>query len=199
MEDFETFEKVFDFFIHTALDSNYVSTIDDQLDTTGTTGTTLTASIQHFHQMRQNLCRKILEHVGFVQPLQTFLNAREVIQYNKVPEGSECLFSKKKLQAEDGTLIVVDKTCPYTFDKRFKTIIFDFWYMVHLPDELIKNALKWMKNSQWWQNGQVTYEEAVQKLQNYNNNMFAKQAYVKLKSVCKYIQTDMAKIRINST
>lgn len=195
MENFETFEKVFDFFIHTAIDKNYVSTIDDQLDTPDTT--TLTASIQHFHQMRQHLCRKILEHVGFVQPLHTFIKAREVIQYNKVPEGSECIFSKKKLQPEDGTLIIVDKTCPYTFDKRFKTIVFDFWYMVHLPDELIGNAMKWINSNTLWKNDQITYEEISARLQNYNNNLFAKQAYVKLKSVCKYIQTDMAKIRIN--
>lgn len=197
MEDFETFEKVFDFFIHTAMDKKYVSTIDNQLGTDGTT--TLTTSIQHFHRMRQNLCRKILEHVGFVEPLQTFTNAHKVIQYNKVPQNSECIFSKRKLQPEDGTLIIVDNQFSYTFDKRFKTIVFYFWYMVHLPDELIINAMKWMKSNKWWRTGQVTYEDAVTRLQHYNNKLFAKQAYVKLKSVCKYIQTDMAKIRINST
>lgn len=194
--DLETFSKVFYFFIHDAIDVNYVNTIDGR-QCGGLAS--LPVAIQNFHEMRQNLCRIILEHTGFAQTLKSFVDARGIVQYNQVPPMSECVFSKKKLQPQEGILIVIDNQFPVTFDKRFKTIVFYFWYIVHLPEELITTPLKWMKGNSWWQNGQVTYEEAVHKLQHYNDNIFAKQAYVKLKTVANYIQTEMANIRINST
>jgi|TARA_B110000977_G_scaffold200605_1_gene291754 hypothetical protein len=195
MQDFENFEKVFYFFVRESIDPHYVNAIDANPDK----DTTLTASIRDFHEMRQDLCRLILNHMGLSEPLQLFVKARGVVQYNQVPQGSHCIFGDKTLRPQDGTLIIVDGLHPFTFDKRFKTIVFYFWYIVHLPDELITNAIKWMKNQSWWHNGQVTYDFAVQKMHHHNSDIFAKQAYVKLTSVCKYIQTEMSNIRINST
>lgn len=193
MQDFESFEKVFYFFIRASLDQNYVKSIDENPELQ----TSLTDSIRDFHEMRQNLCRAILKHMKIPEPFQTFVNARGIVQYNQVPTCSQCIFSGKKLQPEQGTLIVVDGRHPFTFDKRFKTIVFYFWYIVHLPDELIINAMKWTKQKTWWQNGQFTYKNIGEQIQNHNNNVFAKQAYVKLTTVCKYIQREMTNIRIN--
>jgi len=193
MQDFESFEKVFYFFIRASFDQNYIKSIDENPELQ----TSLTDSIRDFHQMRQNLCRSILKHMKFPEPFQTFVDARGIVQYNQVPKCSQCIFSGKKLQPEQGTLIIVDGRHPFTFDKRFKTIVFYFWYIVHLPDELIINAMKWTKQKTWWQNGQLTYKNISEQIQNHNNNVFAKQAYVKLTTVCKYIQTEMTNIRIN--
>ena len=138
MQDFANFEKVFYFFVRDSIDPDYVNTIDANPDKEST----LTASIRDFHEMRQHLCRLILNHMGLAEPLQLFVNARGVVQYNRVPQGSRCIFGDKTLRPQDGTLIVVDGQHPFTFDKRFKTIVFYFWYIVHLPDELITNAMK---------------------------------------------------------
>ena len=192
MQDFETFEQVFYFFVTAALDEKHVTLIDTDEEQQA-----LTRSIQELHTMRQQLCGQILKQMGSSPMLQSFVTARGIVQYNTVPNHCECIFSKKKLRPDEGTLIVIDHQHLFTFDKRFTLIVFYFWYIVHLPEELILNALKWMKTTHWWQNGTMSSTEAVTRLRTEQSSV-AKQAYVKLTSVCNYIQTEMTNIRINA-
>lgn len=194
MREFQKFEPVFRFFVRSSIDNEYVQTIDSTLNDNNTL---LVESIQKFHKMRQQLCRAILNHMGISKVFELMTRARGVRQYNLVPDNSICIFSKKKLKEADGILIVIDNTTPFTFDKRYKNMVFHFWYVIHLPEEMITNVQTWMQQQRWWLNGSMTYNDAVEKCCQYKEQLFAKQAYIKLTSVCKYIQTEMADIPIN--
>jgi len=203
MMDFAQFESVYYFFVKLEMDHTYVKSIDDKMKSDDNDSTVqLISQIKNFHKMRKELCQSIFNHFekkGISNStFDTFNNSSGVLEYSNVPDGAVCVFTGIKLSSKNGFMIIVDKKTPLTIDKRFKNIIYNFWYILHLPKEITKEAIDFLKNKKIWRDGRIKVDEIVDKLKKSKNNIFAKRAYVKLSSVCKYIQYDMMDIPINS-
>ena len=207
MLDFDTFCKIFYFFVRSKMDVNYIKTVDSELNLEDSAAVSLVERVKEFHQMRGVLCKQIMshlnegvEHKGAVaeQLLNSFSNASGVEHYSCAPVGSTCVVTGLGLNPQNGCLLVVDHQMSYTIDKRFKTMLFNLWYLVHLPNEMTLEVFKWLHDQPEWKQGKTDVTTAVVHVQHYEDNNFAKRAYIKLTSVCKYIQSEMADIPINS-
>lgn len=209
MLDFDTFCNIFYFFVHAKLDANYVNKVDSDLDLETTAAMRLVGQVKEFHQMRSVLCQQILSHLNqdtaaehrstaADQLLSSFCNASGVEQYSCAPLGSTCVVTGLELGPNNGCLLVVDHHVSYTIDKRFKTMVFNLWYLVHLPNELTMDVFKWLQDQPHWKQGKTDVPTAIEQIQHYEDNNFAKRAYIKLTSVCNHIQSEMADIPINS-
>jgi len=202
MLDFDTFCNIFYFFVRSNMDTNYVKTVDNDLDLDNSAAIGLVEQVKNFHQMRSVLCQEIMSHLkqGTMSEelLVSFCRASGVEQYSCAPSGSTCAITGLELHPHNGCLLVVDQHMSYTIDKRFKTMVFHLWYLVHLPNELTLEVFKWLHDKPRWKQGKTDVHSVVEQIQNYEDNNFAKRAYIKLTSVCKYIQSDMADIPINS-
>ena len=202
MLDFETFCQIFYFFVRSEMDENYVNAVDDELSLENGDAQRLVEQVKEFHQMRSELCRQIMAHLkrGSLteEILGSFCCASGVEHYSCAPLGSTCAVSGIDLTPDNGCLIVVDRQMPYTIDKRLKTMVFNLWYLVHLPSELTLDVFQWLSNHPHWESGRTHLPIAIEQIQNHEDNHFAKRAYVKLTSVCRYIQSEMADIPINS-
>lgn len=212
MLDFDTFCKIFYFFVRSKMDANYIKAVDSNLNLENSAAMSLVEQVKEFHQMRSVLCKQIMSHfnegaehkgtehkgTGTEQLLVSFCQASGVEHYSCAPLGSTCVVTGLGLNPQNGCLIVVDHQMSYTIDKRFKTMVFNLWYLVHLPNELTLEVFKWLHNQPDWKQGNADVATAVVQVQQYEDNNFAKRAYIKLTSVCKYIQSEMADIPINS-
>lgn len=209
MLDFDTFCTIFYFFVHAKLDTNYVSQVDSALDLENNAAMRLVGQVKEFHQMRSVLCQQILSHLNqdttaehpataAEQLLDIFCKASGVEQYSCAPLGSTCVVTGHELGLNNGCLLVVDRKTSYTIDKRFKTMVFNLWYLVHLPNELTLDVFKWLQDQPHWKQGKTNVSSAIEQIQHYEDNNFAKRAYIKLTSVCNHIQSEMADIPINS-
>jgi len=202
MMDFGQFESVYYFFVKLEMDHNYVKSIDDKMKSDVNNSTLLLIrQIKEFHTMRRELCQSVLNHFqnkGISKTaFDSFNNSSSVLEYSVAPHGSVCAFTGNRLTAKNGFMIVVDKKSPFTIDRRLKTIIYNFWYILHLPQEMTKEAIDFLNTKKIWRDGRIQVNAVIDKLRNSKKNIFAKRAYVKLSSVCKYIQKDMMDIPIN--
>lgn len=166
-------------------------------DTASDTTKQLVIDVKAFHEMRQSLCESVFESVENNTIFFKLAEARGVIQYDVAPENSTCDITKSSLCTSDGLTIVVKgkKMICFVVHRRFKTLLYNFWYIVHFQDELNKDSHKWLQTQQWWLN--MTDSDVAANIITYNDNMFAKRTYVKLVAACKYIQTDMVSLPIN--
>lgn len=190
MDDFQSFQQAFHFFLLATLDENYVQSIENTSN-----NKELIDTITEFHKMRTNLCKTIINHVGNVTFFQNFVEASVCLQYNSVPEKSTCVLSGVELSSENGILIVVDSSKLFTFHKRLKVIVLTFWYLIHLPSELTKESTNWFRENSGASIEQSTASIA-EKISKHNNNMFVKRAYVKLLNTVKFVQKDMSQITV---
>jgi len=190
MDDFQSFQQTFHFFLSSKLDSDYVSSVENTLNNKG-----LIDTITDFHTMRTDLCKLIINHVGNVSFFQNFVEASVCLQYNSVPDKSTCVLSGVELSGENGILIVVDSSKLFTFHKRLKVIVLTFWYLIHLPSELTKESTNWFRENSGASTEQST-ASIVDKISKHNNNMFVKRAYVKLLNTVKFVQKDMSQITV---
>lgn len=195
MDDFQTFQQLFRFFLSNELDATHVQKIDEKTDLAE--GKILIREVSSFHQMRADFCKSIIEHVGESPLFSSFVHASSCLQYDQVPTKSTCILTGVELLSKDGILIVVDNIQLFTFHKRLKVIVLNLWYILHLPEELIKESIQWFTNNNVTGKGKVNNEEVVSKIIEYNNSMFAKRAYVRLLNSVSFIQNEMRKITVN--
>jgi hypothetical protein len=191
MDDFQSFQQTFHFFLSSKLDSAYVRSIENTLNNKG-----LIDTITDFHTMRADLCKLIIDHVGNVTFFQNFVDASVCLQYNSVPDKSTCVLSGVELSGENGILIVVDSSKLFTFHKRLKVIVLTFWYLIHLPSELTKESTNWFRENSGTSSTEHNVASIVDKISKHNNNMFVKRAYVKLLNTVKFVQKDMSQITV---
>jgi len=195
MVDLKTFQNIFRFFLHSALDSTYVHSVDNGQD-----NEKLIETIATFHTMRTTLCQTIIKHIGNAVFFHNFVGACSCLQYNSVPEKSTCILSGVTLSRDNGVLIVVDKSKLYTFHKRLKVIVLTFWYLLNLPAELTKESINWYREAKRGNTDEKTIANIVDIICDYNNNMFVKKTYVKLMNSVDFVQNQMKEITvINST
>ena len=131
--------------------------------------------------------------------LHELIHSTAIQQYNSVPQQSICIFSQQKLSQQQGITIIIGtkKMHIVTLHKRFKRLLYNFWYMVHFTDEIMKDVTYWLKQQRWWLRGKC--QNITERIINHQDHMFAKKAYVKLKSINTYIQQEMASLPINHT
>mgnify|MGYP006148761857 FL=1 len=190
MDDFDTFCEVFHFFLSSELDTDYVQKIDSQLDNKNK----LIDIISSFHEMRRNFCKSIIDRIGSSEIFNSFVNASNCLQYNSAPKNSTCIFSNVKLNQRDGILIVVDNQKLFTFHKRLKVIVLTFWYLLHLPAELVKESLNWQSSKT--KNSEKVASQVVSNIFEHNDRIFPKRAYVRFLNTVEFIQKDMKEITV---
>jgi hypothetical protein len=121
------------------------------------------------------------------------------MQYGSVPEKSTCILSGVELSSQDGILIAVDNSQLFTFHKRFKVIVLTFWYLLHLPNELTKEAIIWFRKNDLIvpihaKENRIT--NIVNLISTHNGKMFIKRAYVRMLNAVKFVQNDMSQITV---
>ena len=148
MQNFETFEDIFGFFVTSKLENGYVQSIDQQIhsNTASDTIKKLIGDVHIFHTMRQQLCGKIFEHFNNHPLLHELINTTSVEQYDSTPLNSTCIFTSKVMSQKQGTTLIigVNKTHLVTIHKRFKRLLYNFWYLVHFTDEIMKDIKIWL-------------------------------------------------------
>ena len=199
MQKFDTFLAVFEFFIKSQFDTNYVKKID--LDIKSNQASVeleqLVENVKSFHTMRQSMCAVIFEYFNNHPLLFELIETQSLEQYDTVSDKSNCIFTKDLLKQTQGITIVL-KNNPVrivTVHKRFKRILYNFWYLIHFTDEIHKEIKTWLVQQRWWRRGSNV--DIVERIVQFQDNMFAKKAYVKLKGIHQYIQTEMAALPIN--
>jgi len=199
MHDFETFRNIFRFFVESKLNKKYVETIDKEISANTASPETkkLIDHIQTFHTMRQQLCGQIFEHLNNHPLLHELISSVAVEQYDSVAHNSVCAFTGQTMTQKQGMTLVIGTKNSHivTLHKRFKRLIYNFWYLVHFVDEIMQDINKWLSTQRWWMRGQDA--NITQRIVRHQNSNFAKKAYVKLKSINNYIQRDMVSLPIN--
>jgi len=198
MQCLKTFEKVCAFFIQSTLDKSYIEKIDRELLKNSKKETVLLVkNVKAFHSMRKSLCLKIFTHIGNSPILTQLADSRGIIQYKKCPENSTCAISKVKLKQSHGILLVIDGSHLMTIHSRYKIILYHFWTLVHMPEEIGLEAMKWLTRQHWWRGGiGCNHTVCTERILQYDDHVFAKTMYVKLKSVAEFIEKDLVKIPI---
>jgi len=200
MQNFETFEDIFRFFVTSKLEHGYVQTIDQQIhsNTASDKIKKLIGDVHTFHTMRQQLCGKIFEHFNNHSLLHELINTTSVEQYDSTPQNSTCILSKQVMSQKQGTTLIIgiNKTHVVTIHKRFKRLLYNFWYLVHFTDEIMKDIKTWLESQRWWRRGYCI--NVTDRIITHQDKMFAKRAYVKLKSINTYIHQEMVSLPINN-
>lgn len=199
MQDFETFKRIFHFFIESKMNPKYVENIDALIQSNEASAKlkSLIASVQSFHSMRQTLCGQIFEHLNNHSILHQLISAGRVEQYDCVANKSVCAFSSQTLSKQQGITLIIGVKTPHivTIHKRFKRLIYNFWYLVHFTDEIIKEIKLWLAKQNWWKRGDCP--DVSKRIMHHQDAMFAKQAYVKVKGISEYIQRQLMSLPIN--
>ena len=192
MQNFETFVKVCGFFVQSKLDPTYVKTIDKQLERPANKEVViLVKHVKAFHSMRKTLCSTIMKRLNCNRVLNILLNGSGCVQYKSVPEKSTCAISNAPLKTNTGILLVVDSTKLITVHSRYKIILYHFWNIVHMPEQIGLEAVNWLNKQYWWQNGSFNdIKQCGARVLNYNDQIFVKSLYVKLKTIAEYVDTD---------
>ena len=196
MQQFEVFVRVCDFFIQSKLDANYISKLDSMLEKPAHKEiSALVKDVKAFHSMRRSLCQEILKQLHYNDVLNTLAGARGLIQYSCCPEGASCGISGVTLKSKSGILLVLDGQKLITVHSRYKIILYHFWTLVHMPEEIGLEAVKWLRGQAWWNSGSDTsIEQCTQKILQYNDKQFAKGLYVKLKAIAEYIENKLVSL-----
>ena len=199
MHDFETFQDIFRFFVESKLNKKYVENIDKEMSTNTASPETkkLIEQVQTFHTMRQQLCGQIFEHLNNHPLLHEIIPSVAVEQYDSVAHGSVCAFTGQTMTQKQGMTLVLGTKNSHivTIHKRFKQLLYNFWYLVHFVDEIMQDINNWLSTQRWWLRGYHT--NITERIVRHRDSNFAKKAYVKLKSINSYIQRDMVSLPIN--
>tara|TARA_B100000795_G_scaffold193103_1_gene147466 strand:- start:709 stop:1320 length:612 start_codon:yes stop_codon:yes gene_type:complete len=196
MQNFDTFAHVFSFFVKSHYNQFYVINIDKSIqeNTIDEDTTKMIENVKEFHTMRHQLCGKIFDYLKKDKLLNTLVSARGLEQFDIVPNNSLCSISGVKLNAKSGILLYVNSSqvqC-ITVHKRYKQILYNFWYLVHFVDEIMVDISIWLKKNMYTSSSSV-----IAKIIHHQDQLFIKQGYVKLKNINKYIQSEMSRLPIN--
>lgn len=196
MQNFESFENIFTFFVQSFYNKDYVEKIDHSVsnDTVDEETKLMIEQVKAFHTMRHEMCTKIFDYLSNNKLLHMLVTARGLEQFDVVPNGSICFISGRKLNANQGILLYINnqKSDCVTVHKRFKRILYNFWYLVHFSDEIMIDIELWLSKQTIEKN-----EQMVSVILKHQNKLFIKKGYVKLKNLNEYIQTEMTKLPIN--
>lgn len=199
MQDFDTFKRIFCFFVRSKLEPKYVDSIDQQINANEAPAEikTLVSDVQSFHGMRQNLCGHVLRHLHNHPVLHELITAGRVEQHDSVAHKSLCTFTNQTMTQHQGMTLIISGRKPHivTMNKRFKRLLYSFWYLVHFADEIMKEIKTWLQTQRWWTRGSCP--DVTERILQHQDSMFAKQAYVKLKGINQYIQEEMVSLPIN--
>ena len=200
MQTFESFLTVYRFFLHSHFDKNYVGNIDKEIEGGSPSKETkkLIENVKAFHDLRGSLCNKIKEHLNYNAILTHLQKASGLVQYNFVPANSTCYISSDRISGSQGILLMINSSEPFTVHNRYKVFLYYFWVLVHLPKEIPLETNRWFKK----QNHELdrrfrTAEERVEYIVNYQQKVFSKKHYLKLKNIAHYIQRQFPSVRIN--
>tara|TARA_B100000780_G_C21117789_1_gene452427 strand:+ start:2199 stop:2816 length:618 start_codon:yes stop_codon:yes gene_type:complete len=193
MQTFETFMNVCAFFIQSRLDKNYVERIDKLLEKPSNRETILLVKhVKSFHAMRKQLCVKILNYTDNHDIFNQLVRGRGCVQYKTAPTLSTCTISGVALSANTGLLLIVDSKKLITIHLKYKILLYHFWSIVHMPEEIGLEANKWLQTQTWWKLAiENDIEKCTQKVLNYNDQHFVKAMYIKLKTIAEYVENDM--------
>ena len=198
MQNFESFENIFTFFVQSFYNKDYVEKIDHSVsnDTVDEETKLMIEQVKAFHTMRHEMCTKIFDYLSNNKLLHMLVTARGLEQFDVVPNGSVCFISEKKLNANQGILLYINnqKVDCVTVHKRFKRILYNFWYLVHFSDEIMIDIEHWLSRQMIEKN-----EQMVSVILKHQDKLFIKKGYVKLKNINEYIQTEMTKLPINQS
>lgn len=199
MQDYETFKRIFHFFVESKLNPKYVDHIDQQISSNEASSETKTliSDVQAFHNMRQHLCGSIFQYLHNHPILHELISAGRVEQHDSAAHKSVCAFTNQTMTLQQGMTLIIGSKTPHivTIHKRFKRLLYNFWYLVHFTDEIIKEIKVWLVKQRWWKRG--TCSNVSERIMKHQDGMFAKQAFVKLKTVNQYIQNEMVSLPIN--
>lgn len=200
MQTFDFFHAVYCFFVRVALDPTFVKTIDQQLENGTASKQTkqLIQQVKTFHQLRASLCNSICEHLKNSKLLSVLAKADGLEQYNSVPEHSRCAISGQTLSPKQGILLMVNGMVPFSIHVRYKNILYNFWFVAHMPKEIALETKRWFQQQKWWTLGQVkSFDVCVERISTHQDKMFSKKMYVKLKGISQYIQSELSSLPIN--
>jgi len=196
MQNFESFENIFTFFVQSFYNKDYVEKIDHSVsnDTADEETKLMIEQVKAFHTMRHEMCTKIFDYLSNNKLLHMLVTARGLEQFDVVPNGSVCFISGRKLNANQGILLYINnqKVDCVTVHKRFKRILYNFWYLVHFSDEIMIDIEHWLSRKMIEKN-----EQMVSVILKHQDKLFIKKGYVKIKNINEYIQTEMTKLPIN--
>lgn len=196
MQNFESFENIFTFFVQSFYNKDYVENIDRSVsnDTIDEETKVMIDQVKAFHTMRHEMCTKIFDYLSNNTLLHMLVTARGLEQFDVVPNGSICFISGRKLNANQGILLYINNQTVdcVTVHKRFKRILYNFWYLVHFSDEIMIDIEHWVSRQMLEKN-----ERMVGVILQHQDKLFIKKGYVKLKNINEYIQTEMYKLPIN--
>ena len=198
MQNFESFENIFTFFVQSFYNKDYVEKIDHSVsnDTVDEETKLMIEQVKAFHTMRHEMCTKIFDYLSNNKLLHMLVTARGLEQFGVIPNGSVCFISGRKLNANQGILLYINnkKVDCVTVHKRFKRILYNFWYLVHFSDEIMIDIEHWLSRKMIEKN-----EQMVSVILKHQDKLFIKKGYVKLKNINEYIQTEMTKLPINQS
>lgn len=192
----ESFENIFTFFVKSFYNKGYIEKIDNSIltETICEETSLMIEQVTNFHSMRHELCTKIFDYLSNNKLLHMLVSASGLEQFDVVPNGSICFISGQKLKAKQGILLYINNqnvNC-VTVHKRFKRILYNFWYLVHFSDEIMIDIKKWI-STQHIENSEYMIDVILK----HQDKLFMKKAYVKLKNINEYIQSEMSKLPIN--
>lgn len=198
MQRFEVFVKVCDFFIQSRMDAEYIAKLDALLEKPAHKEVALLVKhVKAFHSMRKSLCQQILKSLNSNKLLQRLASSRGLKQYSSCPDGATCAISNVKLKYNNGILLIVDQQTLITIHSRYKIILYHFWTLTHMPEEIGLEAIKWLQQQTWWNTGTTnSVQQCTQKILNYNDQQFPKGMYVKLKAIAEYVENKLPSIPI---
>lgn len=200
MQTFESFLRVYVFCLQMHMDSSYVSAIDRELESGHASKETklLIQQVRSFHAMRSSMCNCIKDHLNNPPLLNDLYKARGLEQLNTVPENAKCAICGETLQSSQGVLLLVNGMRPFTVHKRYKVMLYNFWILVHFPEEIVKGSEEWLNSRHWTIHRKLkTVSDRVAYISEYNDKMFPKKLYIKLKNIGQYIQREFPTMPIN--
>ena len=201
MQTFESFHTVYSFFLHAHLDPKYVARIDEEIDNNSASKETkkLIQDVKAFHELRGSLCGQIKDHLSNNAILSELLKSRGLEQYNSVPKQSKCIISGGMISGSQGILLMMDGVRPFVVHNRYKVLLYNFWVLAHLPDEIANEANKWFKKQNWQTEKRLgSIAERVEYISNYQDKVFPKKLYLKLKGIAQYIQRQFPTVPIKN-
>tara|TARA_B100000795_G_scaffold194136_1_gene148387 strand:- start:57 stop:626 length:570 start_codon:yes stop_codon:yes gene_type:complete len=174
----------------------YIANIDKSIreNTIDEDTTKMIENVKEFHKMRHQLCGKIFDYLRKDELLNSLVSARGLEQFDVVPNNSLCSISGVKLNAQSGILLYVNSSTVQciTVHKRYKQILYNFWYLVHFVDDIMIDISLWLKKNMYTSSSCV-----IEKIIHHQDQVFIKQGYVKLKNINEYIQSEMSRLPIN--
>jgi len=199
MQNLESFVYVFSFFVQSYYNTSYIDNIDKSIrdDTIDENTQLMIDNVKEFHTMRHQLCSKIFDYLKNDELLNTLVSSSGLEQFDVVPNKSICCISGVKLPPSHGILLYIPgstKSSCVTVHKRYKRILYNFWYLVHFSEEIMVDIKIWLcKNPHSCENNATL----VEKITHHQDKLFIKQGYVKVKNINEYIQCEMSQLPIN--